>query len=78
MLHLVAKLTGVSRAKLTQITVEYDPQPPFGRIDWAHVGPLPRVMRGGISLAAPVITAKPMRLTELMRGKSAEVPDGTT
>ena len=28
--------------------------------------------------AAPVITAKPMRLTESMRGKSAEVPDGTT
>ena len=34
MLHLVARLTGRSRATLTQIAVEYDPHPPFGGIDW--------------------------------------------
>jgi transcriptional regulator GlxA family with amidase domain len=37
MLHLVAQLMGDSRAKLTQITVEYDPQPPFGGIDRSSV-----------------------------------------
>ena len=37
MLHLVAKLTNPSRAKLTQITVEYDPQPPFGGTDRSSV-----------------------------------------
>ena len=34
MLHLVARLKGESRAKLAQLTTEYDPQPPFGPIDW--------------------------------------------
>jgi transcriptional regulator GlxA family with amidase domain len=37
MLHLVARLKGESRARLTQIFVEYDPQPPFGGIDWGSV-----------------------------------------
>ena len=37
MLYLVAKLTGESRAKLAQVTVEYDPQPPFGGIDRSTV-----------------------------------------
>jgi len=37
MLLLVAKLKGESRAKLTQLAVEYDPQPPFGRIDSSSV-----------------------------------------
>lgn len=34
MLHLVARLTSEPRAKLAQIITEYDPQPPFGGIDW--------------------------------------------
>ena len=34
MLHFVARLKGKSRAKLAQLTTEYDPQPPFGAIDW--------------------------------------------
>jgi transcriptional regulator GlxA family with amidase domain len=33
-LRLVARLKGESRAKLAQLTAEYDPQPPFGAIDW--------------------------------------------
>jgi transcriptional regulator GlxA family with amidase domain len=37
MLHLVAKLKSESRAKLTQLAIEYDPQPPFGGIDWTSV-----------------------------------------
>ena len=34
MLHLVARFTNASSAKLAQLTTEYDPQPPFGGIDW--------------------------------------------
>jgi transcriptional regulator GlxA family with amidase domain len=37
MLHLVAQLKGVSRANLAQLAAEYDPQPPFGPINWAEV-----------------------------------------
>ncbi len=37
MLHLVARLKNKSRARLAQLFVEYDPQPPFGGIDWSKV-----------------------------------------
>ncbi len=37
MLHLVARLTSKSRARLVQLIVEYDPQPPFGGIEWSAV-----------------------------------------
>lgn len=37
MLSLTARLRGESRAKLTQLFVEYDPQPPFGVIDRTSV-----------------------------------------
>jgi transcriptional regulator GlxA family with amidase domain len=59
MLYLASRLTDVATARRVQLAIDYDPQPPFGRLDWAHVSLLPRVMRGGISLAAPVISAKP-------------------
>ena len=36
-LHLVAKLTSRSRARSAQLIIEYDPQPPFGGIDWDRV-----------------------------------------
>jgi transcriptional regulator GlxA family with amidase domain len=37
MLHLIARLKGVSRANLAQLAAEYDPQPPFGPVDWGGV-----------------------------------------
>ncbi|HET7035181.1 MAG TPA: DJ-1/PfpI family protein [Thermomicrobiaceae bacterium] len=36
-LQLVAKLTSVSTARQAQLIIEYDPQPPFGGIDWERV-----------------------------------------
>jgi len=36
-LHLLAKLTSESRARQSQLVIEYDPQPPFGGIDWDQV-----------------------------------------
>jgi transcriptional regulator GlxA family with amidase domain len=37
MLHLVGRFNSVSAAKLAQLGTEYDPQPPFGSIDWTSV-----------------------------------------
>ncbi|HSL11481.1 MAG TPA: DJ-1/PfpI family protein [Actinomycetota bacterium] len=36
-LHLVARLTDESTARMVQLGIEYDPQPPFGPIDWSGV-----------------------------------------
>jgi hypothetical protein len=62
-LHLVARLTDEATARQVQLDLEYDPQPPLGRIDWKHMSTLPRVFRGSISLAAPLIARRPRRLT---------------
>src|ERR687898_3493332 len=35
-LELVAKLTSEGAAKLIQTDIEYDPQPPFGGLDWGE------------------------------------------
>ena len=62
-LYLAARLTDEETARRVQLVMDYDPQPPFGGIDWEHVSLLPRIQRGAVSLAAPVIVAKPKRLT---------------
>ncbi|SDM08384.1 Transcriptional regulator GlxA family, contains an amidase domain and an AraC-type DNA-binding HTH domain [Geodermatophilus siccatus] len=62
-LHLVAELTDEATARRVQLALDYDPRPPFGGIDWIHIPRLPRAMRAAIGLLAPVITAKPERLT---------------
>jgi transcriptional regulator GlxA family with amidase domain len=36
-LHVVAKLTSKKMSRITQLIIEYDPQPPFGGIDWDRV-----------------------------------------
>jgi transcriptional regulator GlxA family with amidase domain len=36
-LHLAARLTNDDVARLVQLAIEYDPHPPHGGIDWAHV-----------------------------------------
>ena len=48
-LYLAARLTDEATARRVQVAIDYDPQPPFGGIDWARVGLLPRLLRGGIS-----------------------------
>jgi transcriptional regulator GlxA family with amidase domain len=73
-LHLVSKLTDETTARRVQLAMDYDPAPPFGPIDWAHPGLLPLAVRGGISLAAPLIAAKPKRMTRSDEGALAPVP----
>jgi transcriptional regulator GlxA family with amidase domain len=70
-LYLTSRLTDETTARQVQVAMDYDPQPPFGRIDWGHVGLLPRVIQRGIGLAAPLIAAKPKRLTRLDRSVRA-------
>ena len=74
-LYLAARLTDEETARRIQLAIDYDPKPPFGPIDWGGVALLPRLMRAGIRVAAPVLTAKPKRLARARRpGMRAAVP----
>ena len=73
-LFLVSRLMDKDTARRVQLALDYDPRPPFGGIDWANVPLLPRLLRGGIALAAPLVAAKPKRLTKLERSARAPVP----
>jgi hypothetical protein len=35
-LHLVERLTNAELSRLVQLVIEYDPEPPRGRIEWEH------------------------------------------
>src|SRR5215218_9123758 len=61
-LHLVARLTDEATARRVQRAIDYDPQPPWGGIDYDRIPRFPRVLRGALGLLAPVIAAKPKRL----------------
>jgi transcriptional regulator GlxA family with amidase domain len=62
-LQLTARLTDEQTSREVQYRLGYDPEPPFGGIDYEHIGGQLGVWRAGVSLAAPVIAAKPKRLT---------------
>jgi transcriptional regulator GlxA family with amidase domain len=69
-LYLVSHLKDEQTARMVQWLIQYDPQPPFGRIDYQHMKLLPRFMRGSLSLIAPFYTTRPRRLTH-QEGKAA-------
>ena len=62
-LALAARLTDEETARRVQRSLGYDPHPPFGGIDYEHIGLQLGAARTVVSLAAPVIAAKPKRLT---------------
>ena len=64
-LALAARLTDEETARRVQRSLGYDPHPPFGGIDYDHLGTISNTMGAGLSLAAPVIAAKPKRLSKL-------------
>jgi transcriptional regulator GlxA family with amidase domain len=64
-LSMVSRLTDEETARRVQWLIQYDPQPPFGGIDYQHMKLLPRVIRGMSSLRAPLYTRKPRQLTRL-------------
>ncbi len=62
-LQLAARLTDEQTSREVQYRLGYDPEPPFGGIDYEHIGGQLGAWRTGVSLAAPVIAAKPKRLS---------------
>jgi transcriptional regulator GlxA family with amidase domain len=66
-LYLVSRLTNEETARTVQWMIQYDPQPPFGGIDYQHMRLYPRLYRGLSSLIAPFYTGKVRRLTRLER-----------
>jgi len=66
-LQLAARLTDEEIARRVQRSLGYDPHPPFGGIDYDHLGAMAGTMRAGLSLAAPMISARPKRLTRQNR-----------
>ena len=64
-LYLVSRLSDEETARTVQWLIQYDPQPPFGGIDYQHMKLLPRVIRVMSSLRAPFYTRKPRQLTRL-------------
>jgi putative intracellular protease/amidase len=61
-LHLAARLTDEATARRVQRAIDYDPQPPWGGIDYDHIARFPRALRGVIGLLGAAIAAKPRRL----------------
>ena len=66
-LYMVSRLTDEDTARTVQWLIHYDPQPPFGGIDYQNMKLLPRLVRGLSGLRAPFYTRKPRRLTRLAR-----------
>jgi transcriptional regulator GlxA family with amidase domain len=66
-LQLTARLTDERTSREVQYRLGYDPEPPFGGIDYERIGGQLGAWRAGLSLAAPVIAAKPKRLTKQNR-----------
>jgi transcriptional regulator GlxA family with amidase domain len=62
-LYMVSRLTDEETARTVQWLIQYDPQPPFGGIDYKHMKLFPRLIRGMFSLIAPFYTRKAHQLT---------------
>jgi transcriptional regulator GlxA family with amidase domain len=66
-LELAARLTDEATAKAVQRWLDYDPEPPFGRLNYDDMSLRLRVGRAWVSLMAPLLTARPTRLTQRER-----------
>jgi transcriptional regulator GlxA family with amidase domain len=66
-LHLAARLTDEATARRVQRAIDYDPQPPWGGIDYADIPRFSRALRGAIGLTAPVVAGRARRLTRAGR-----------
>ncbi len=66
-LELAARLTDEETAKQVQLWLDYDPRPPFGALDYDDMGLALRAGRAWVSLATPLLTARPKRLTRQER-----------
>jgi transcriptional regulator GlxA family with amidase domain len=62
-LYMTGRLIDEEMARKVQWVIQYDPHPPFGGIDYAHLKLLPRLIRAGSNLRAFFYTGRPRRLT---------------
>jgi hypothetical protein len=62
-LRLSARLTDQDTARKVQHQLGYDPQPPFGGLDYDHIRGQLGAWRAGVRLTAPAIAARPKQLT---------------
>jgi len=74
-LYVVSRFTDEETARRVQWLIQYDPQPPFGGIDYQHMKLFPRLLRGVATLMAPLYTRKPRRLTR-QEGKATTAYEG--
>jgi transcriptional regulator GlxA family with amidase domain len=74
-LYVVSRFTDEETARTVQWLIQYDPQPPFGGIDYQHLKRFPRLLRGISSFMAPLYTRKPRRLTR-QEGKATTAQEG--
>ncbi|MBE3558883.1 MAG: DJ-1/PfpI family protein [Ktedonobacteraceae bacterium] len=70
-LYTVSRLTDEETARTVQWLMQYDPQPPFGGIDYQRLKLLPRFMRESLALIAPFYTTRARRLTRQERKATA-------
>jgi transcriptional regulator GlxA family with amidase domain len=66
-LRLAAELTDEATAQQVQLALHYDPDPPFGGIDYDRLPALLRAVRGVVGLTVPAFVRRPRRL--LRQGK---------
>ena len=66
-LELAARLTDEASARQVQLWLDYDPEPPFGRLNYADMSLTLRARRAATYLAAPLLTRRPKRLTKRER-----------
>lgn len=74
-LSMVSRLTDEETARRVQWLIQYDPQPPFGGIDYQHLKRFPRLLRGIYTLKAPLYTGKARRRSS-QEGKATAVQAG--
>jgi transcriptional regulator GlxA family with amidase domain len=74
-LYVVSRFTDEETARTVQWLIQYDPQPPFGGIDYQHMKRFPRLLRRICTLMAPLYTRKPRRLTR-QEGKATTAYEG--
>ncbi len=61
-LHLIAQLTDEATARQVQRMVHYDPNPPFGGIDYTKLPTPFKILRTIMGVQAPFYTHKPKRM----------------
>ena len=73
-LYLAARLTDEATARKVQLAIDYDPQPPYGGIDYTAIPPAHRAMRSAVSLLAPAVAARTRHVSRKEQRETAVAP----